>query len=69
MENTEKVATKLKSLTLQQKAELIHLIERGKSIRDLAGELGISKNTLHFIYKNREKYCSEVENKPVSKIN
>lgn len=65
----EKVATKLKSLTLKQKNDLIQLIEQGKSIKDVAQEMGISKNTLHYIYKNRDRYKVAVTNQPVSKNN
>lgn len=46
---------KLKSLTLEEKMKLIELVEDGKSVRDVAEEYGINKNTLHYILKHRDK--------------
>lgn len=55
-----KSENKLKSLTFQEKIGIIETLENGKSIRQLSQETGISKNTLHFIFKNREKIKNEV---------
>jgi hypothetical protein len=68
MEIEIKTEPKLKSLTIQQKAALIDLIDGGRTIKDVAKELEISKNTLHYIYKNKEKIQQEIVFKPVSKI-
>lgn len=57
---------KLKSLTIQEKIDIIDSIDNGKYVRQVSDELGISKNTLHYIYKNKEKIRSEALNKPVS---
>lgn len=65
---SEKHEPKLKSLTIREKFDLINLVDQGKSIKEISKELGISKNTLHYIYKNKEKICQEVMASPVSKI-
>lgn len=64
----QKSEPKLKSLTILEKIEIINVIESGKSVKDVAKELGISKNTLHYIYKNKDKIRTEVLIKPVSKL-
>lgn len=56
---------KMKSLTIQEKLEIIELVERGKTIKDISEETGINRNSLHYILKNRNKIREEVCKNPV----
>lgn len=56
---------KLKSLTIFEKLEIIKMIDGGKPITEVAKELDINRNTLHYIYKQRDKFKSEVAKTPV----
>lgn len=55
---------KLKSLTLQEKLELIAIIEAGRSVKDVAEEYAVNRNTLHYILKNREKIRAGINAQP-----
>jgi hypothetical protein len=57
---------KAKPLTIEQKLNVIEMVESGKSVKDVADGLGINKNTLHYIIKNKNKLRDEVEKNPVS---
>lgn len=57
---------KMKSLTIQEKLSIINMVENGKSLKEVAEELSINRNTLHYILKNREKIKAEIGKKPVS---
>ena len=61
-------AVKMRSLTIQEKLEVIEMIENGKSIKDVTEETGINRNSLHYILKNRNKIREEVSKNPVSII-
>ncbi len=47
-------------LTYKHKLELIEQIEGGKTLSELARESGISKSSLHYIFKYRA-HCDENE--------
>ncbi|KAL7040968.1 hypothetical protein ACKWTF_000560 [Chironomus riparius] len=55
---------KMRSLTIQEKLEVIEMIENGKSIKDVTEETGINRNSLHYILKNRNKIREEVSKNP-----
>lgn len=64
MELSEEHHGKLKSLTLVEKLNLIHMVEGGRAVKDVAEENGVNRNTLHYILKNREKIRETVNSKP-----
>lgn len=45
---------KLRSLTILEKLELISIVESGRSIKDVAEEYSVNRNTLHYILKNKD---------------
>lgn len=51
----ERQEGKLKSLTLVEKLKLIEIVEMGRSVKDVAEEFAVNRNTLHYILKNRAK--------------
>lgn len=55
---------KLKSLTIQEKLELIAIVESGRSVKDVAEEYAVNRNTLHYIFKNRDKIRDGVNAQP-----
>ncbi|CRL05320.1 CLUMA_CG018105, isoform A [Clunio marinus] len=55
---------KLKSITLQEKLKLIEIVESGMSVKDVAEEHSVNRNTLHYILKHREKIRNSLINKP-----
>lgn len=61
MEQTE---GKLKSLPLVEKLKLIEIIESGRSVKDVAEEYAMNRNTLHYILKNKEKIRDAVNSNP-----
>lgn len=56
----ERPEGKLKSLTLVEKLKLIEIVEMGRSVKDVAEEFAVNRNTLHYILKNREKIRESV---------
>lgn len=62
---TENVS-KMKSLTIQEKLEVIEMIENGKTIKEVTESSGINRNSLHYILKQRNKIREEVNKNPVS---
>jgi hypothetical protein len=61
----DETQTKSKSLTILEKLEIIEMVENGRSVKEVAEETGINRNTLHYILKNRDK-ITEASKKPVS---
>lgn len=59
--------SKLNSLTIREKIDFIDLIESGRSIANVAKEMRINRNTLHYIYKNKNKIKAEIFKTPVIK--
>lgn len=55
MERSDGKFGKLKSLTLVEKLKLIEIVEMGRSVKDVAEEFSVNRNTLHYILKNRTK--------------
>lgn len=55
---------KLKSLTLEEKIKLIDQVEGGRSVKDVAEEHGVNRNTLHYILKNRSKIRDNISANP-----
>lgn len=55
---------KLKSLTLEEKLKLINLVESGRSVKEVAEEHGVNRNTLHYILKSRTRIRENVEANP-----
>lgn len=60
----EQTGGKLKSLPLVEKLNLIEIIESGRSVKDVAEEFAINRNTLHYILKNKEKIRDAVNLTP-----
>lgn len=58
------IESKSKSITVEQKLMLIHEFESGKSKKDISEEFKIGRNTLHYIFKNRDKLRNEVKDNP-----
>ena len=62
-----KTQGKIKSLTIQEKLDLIEVVENGeKTLKEVSEELKINRNTLHYILKNKVKIRNEIIKKPVS---
>ncbi|KAG5673972.1 hypothetical protein PVAND_003968 [Polypedilum vanderplanki] len=59
----EEIQGKSKSLTILQKLEIIEMVKNGRSVKDISEELGVNRNTLHYILKNRDK-ITEASKKP-----
>lgn len=55
---------KLKSLTLEEKMKLIDLVEGGRTVKEVAEEHGVNRNTLHYILKNRSKIRENISANP-----
>jgi transposase-like protein len=55
---------KLRSLTLQEKLELISIVESGRSVKDVAEEYAVNRNTLHYIIKNKDTIKSNIDSRP-----
>lgn len=61
MEQTE---GKLKSLPLVEKLKLIEIIESGRSVKQVAEEYAINRNTLHYILKNKDRIRDALNTNP-----
>jgi hypothetical protein len=48
--------SKLKSFTVEEKLKLISEIENGRTVKDVSEEFGVNRNTLHYIFKNKNKF-------------
>ena len=55
---------KLKSLTLQEKLELITIVEDGRSVKDVAEEYAVNRNTLHYILKHKDTIRENLDARP-----
>lgn len=57
---------KMATMTYHQKLEIIKEMESGKRLGKVATAHGISKSTLHYIFKNRDTIRAVCEETPVS---
>lgn len=64
IQNIGQSTGKLKSLTLVEKLRLIEIVERGRSVKDVAEEFSINRNTLHYILKNKDKIREGISTNP-----
>lgn len=55
---------KLRSLTLQEKLELITIVEDGRSVKDVAEEYAVNRNTLHYILKHKDTIRKNLDARP-----
>lgn len=65
-ENAESSNRKLHTMTYKEKLHVIREMENGKKLGKVATEYGISKSTLHYIFKDRERIKTICEDSPVS---
>lgn len=57
-------SSKIKATTVETKLKLIHQLENGKSTKDVSEEFGINRNTLNYIFKNKNKYKEKERENP-----
>lgn len=58
---------KMHTMTYKEKFEIIRQMEGGKRLAKVASEFGISKSTVHYIFKKRNEIKKLVLENPVSK--
>lgn len=65
-ERSENSSRKQHTMNYRQKYSIIRQMEQGKSLAEVAREYEISKSTVHYIFKDRERIKTIYEDSPVS---
>lgn len=64
-EETVNTPRRLHAMTYKEKYAIIQEMDQVKSLAKVANEYGISKSTVHYIYKNKDSIISICEETPV----
>lgn len=64
--NEEKEPRRLQTMNYKQKYAIIRQMEQGKSFAKIAKDYNISKSTVHYISKDKERIKAICEDTPVS---
>lgn len=62
--NNSEDSSKIKAITVETKLKLINQLETGKSPKDISEEFGINRNTLNYIFRNKNKYKEKERQNP-----
>jgi hypothetical protein len=65
-ENADFSVRKMHTMTYGEKLQVIREMENGKKLGKVSKETGISKSTLHYIFKDRDRIKNICEDTPVS---